>query len=707
MKWNYTKSSTALGFFGGTMGTLYQLKSCFNLLLLWLLFALHAAYSKTFSYGEFNKSSIILLKDASIHSERVLTLTNQTLRSMGRALYPTQITVKSSNNSMVSFSTSFVLSIGVPTEGLAGHGMAFIMVPNKSVVGVAGAQFLGLATSKTNGLQSNQFLAVEFDTNYNPELGDINDNHVGVNLNGVTSLESQPAAYWIDTDHFQNLSLKSGKNFQVWIDYDHVEDRLNVTIAVVGIEKPVKPLISVAKFNLSAVLKEEVYVGFSAATGSYGVENHYILGWSFSSEGKAPALDLSGLPSFSRKNPITKSKGFEAAMAVASLVLLLIAVFFAFRKLKNIKDKETIEEWELEYWPHRIPYEELKTATQGFCDEQLLGRGGFGRVYKGVLPTSGLEVAVKCITKDSTEGMKEFISEIATVGRLQHRNLVQLRGWCRRREQLFIVYDYMPNGSLDKLIFPNPKTSREILPWARRYAIMKGVATGLLYLHEQWDRRVVHRDVKSSNVLLDSDLNAKLGDFGLARLYDHAQNPQTTRVVGTVGYIAPEITITGKVTPSSDVFSFGVVLLEVACGRRPVDLSKDNEQIVLMDWVRDLYQNGSILHAADPNLNGMYDVEEMERVLKLGLLCTHPLPDKRLDIKTVLQILEGRAPLPVHQINWASDDTSHYDYGHDIVHVTDEGETDGLLASALKSVESATTSTSHIYEKDSDYDVSR
>ncbi|XP_059077007.1 L-type lectin-domain containing receptor kinase IV.1-like [Cryptomeria japonica] len=270
--------------------------------------------------------------------------------------------------------------------------------------------------------------------------------------------------------------------------------------------------------------------------------------------------------------------------------------------------------------------------------------------------------------------MKEFISEISSVGRLQHRNLVRLRGWCRKRKQLFIVYDYMPNGSLDKLIFPDPEAKEEVLPWERRYAILEGIVAGLLYLHEQWERRVVHRDVKSGNVLLDSELNAKLGDFGLAGLYDDTQNPQTTRVVGTVGYIAPEVTNTGKVTPSSIVFSFGVVLLEVACGRRPVDFAKDSEQIVLLNWVKDLYQNGKISHAADPNLNGVYDVEEMERVLKLGLFCSHPQPRKRLGIRIVLGV----------------------------VHITDYELTGDQLISIA-----ANTSGSHGYEQDSDYDVGR
>jgi serine/threonine protein kinase len=239
--------------------------------------------------------------------------------------------------------------------------------------------------------------------------------------------------------------------------------------------------------------------------------------------------------------------------------------------------------------------------------------------------------------------MKGFVAEISTMGRMQHRNLVQLRGWCRRQKQLFIVYDYMPNGSLDRLIFGNPTT---VLPWPRRYAILKGVASGLLYLHEQWEKRVIHRDIKSSNVLLDSELNGRLGDFGLARLYDHSKNPGTTRVMGTLGYIAPELTRTGKATTSSDMFSFGVLLLEVACGRKPVDLSMDEERVLLVEWVSDLYENQGLLYAADPKLGNEYEAGEMEKVLKLGLLCSSWEPEKRLGIRQVCQILEGEAPLP-------------------------------------------------------------
>jgi len=244
-----------------------------------------------------------------------------------------------------------------------------------------------------------------------------------------------------------------------------------------------------------------------------------------------------------------------------------MAIGIGFYVIRRIKNADVIEAWELDIGPHRFSYKELKQATRGFRDKQLLGFGGFGRVYKGTLPNCKTHVAVKRISHESKQGLREFVSEIASIGRLRHRNLVQLLGWCRRRGDLLLVYDYMPNGSLDKYIFEEP---RMILSWEQRFKIIKGVAYGLLYLHEEWEQTVIHRDIKAGNVLLDSELNGRLGDFGLAKLYERGSNPSTTRVVGTLGYLAPELTRTGKPTANSDVFAFGALMLEVVCGRRPV-----------------------------------------------------------------------------------------------------------------------------------------
>ena len=178
----------------------------------------------------------------------------------------------------------------------------------------------------------------------------------------------------------------------------------------------------------------------------------------------------------------------------------------------------------------------------------------------------------------------------------------------------------MPNGSLDKFLYGNEKPN---LNWLQRFQILKGVASGLLYLHEEWEQVVLHRDVKASNVLLDVELNGRLGDFGLARLCDHGANPQTTNVAGTVGYLAPELTRTGRATTCTDVFAFGAFVLEVACGRKPIEPQGQPEEVILVDWVFECWRKGVILDASDPSLESNYVVEEMKLVLKLGLLCSH------------------------------------------------------------------------------------
>nr|XP_029119707.1 L-type lectin-domain containing receptor kinase IV.1-like isoform X2 [Elaeis guineensis] len=250
---------------------------------------------------------------------------------------------------------------------------------------------------------------------------------------------------------------------------------------------------------------------------------------------------------------------------------------------------------------------------------------------------------VKQVSHESRQGMREFIAEIVSIGRLRHRNLVQLLGYCRRKGELLLVYEFMPNGSLDKFLF---NKSKLMLSWGQRFQIIKGVASALYYLHEGWEKVVVHRDIKASNILLDDQMNGRLGDFGLARLYDHGTDPQTTHVVGTLGYLAPDLTKTGKATTSTDVFAFGGFLLEVACGRRPIEIRASEEEVVLVDKVLQCWKAGTILEARDPNLGNEYIVEEMEMVLKLGLLCSHPNSKSRPPMRLVMRILERDAPLP-------------------------------------------------------------
>lgn len=241
--------------------------------------------------------------------------------------------------------------------------------------------------------------------------------------------------------------------------------------------------------------------------------------------------------------------------------------------------------------------------------------------------------------------MRESVAEITSMGRLRHRNLVQLPGWCRRHDELLLVHDYVPNGSLDKLLFDEAHQNIKQLTWEQRYKILLGVAKALLYLHEECDQMVVHRDAKPSNVLIDANLNAKLGDFGLARTYSHGIHPQTTHVVGTLGYLAPEITRTGKATSSTDVYGYGALMLEITCRRRPIEPQRNAQELVLVDWVKKLHSRGAVVQAVNPSLY-QYNPYEVELVLTLGLICAHPQPECRPTMRRVVEVLFGDASLP-------------------------------------------------------------
>ncbi|XP_057821367.2 L-type lectin-domain containing receptor kinase VII.1-like [Cryptomeria japonica] len=572
-----------------------------------------------------------------------IRLTNQSEYLTGTVLYSEPVRMKEdgSKNATLSFSTSFVFAMAPPPDvSQSAEGLWFIVTPNKTHEGGLSGAYLGLFNFTSMGQPYNHLFAVEFDTFRNPEFDDIDDNHVGVDLNSLHSVESKSSGYWAGNQSLQ-LDLNGRQNIQAWIDYDHLQEQLNVTIALAGSLRPETPLISLTNLSLPNIFEEEMYVGFVAATGKF-IQEHYILAWSFTTNGTAPALNASILPFLKDTESNSSNTKSRLIVGVTTAFVFFVVVVVAIVWIRRMNNRDVVEEWEMEYWPHRISYKDLSIATKGFSEKQVLGFGGFGKVYKGILPYNGLQVAVKSIFRETNEGVKEFIAEISSLGRLLHRNLVQIKGYCRWGQKFFIVYDFMENGSLDKMIFGDRS---QVLGWTQRYAILKDVGAGLLYLHKGWEQRVVHRDIKSSNVLLDSELHAKLGDFGLARLYGHDENSQTTRVAGTPGYIAPELLSTGKASTSTDVFSFGVLMLEVACGRRPVDLSSDDSQVVLLDWVRKLYANRKLMDAADPKLGGYFVEDEMEIVLKLGLFCSNPEAEGRPGMRQVVQILEGEVSL--------------------------------------------------------------
>ncbi|KAJ9539902.1 hypothetical protein OSB04_026408 [Centaurea solstitialis] len=580
--------------------------------LLFLFLFSTPSLSFSFIYNGFkglNSDNLTLNGVAGIIHGGVLKLTNQTSRLIGHGFYPNRVRFKNPiTKAPLSFSTSFVFAILPEYTRLGGHGLAFTISPTKDLAGAQFSQYLGLLNVTDNGNTSNHLFAVEFDTVQDLEFSDINDNHVGININSMKSDYSTKAGFFVDGNSTkQDLILKSGKKIQAWVDYDAVKPQLNVTISL-NPDKPVKPILSVP-VDLTSVFHDFMYVGFSASTGVKKNHTDFII-------------------------------GVSVAVFLALAVIAIAGVVFVIKKLKQVDE---VEEWEFDLGPHRYSYKELKEATKGFRDEELLGFGGFGSVYKGVLPDSKTLVAVKRISNESKQGMKGFVSEISTIGRLRHRNLVQLLGWCRKGGVLLLVYEFMANGSLDKYIYENPKL---ILTWEERFKIIKDVALGLLYLHEEWQQTVLHRDIKAGNVLLDAYLNGHLGDFGLAKLCEHGSNSNTTKVVGTLGYLAPELTRTGKPTTSSDVFAFGALLLEVVCGRRPIEPKALPEELILVDWVWDKWTKQKVLEVVDSRLNGQFNEVEVLVVIKLGLMCSSNAPSARPDMRQVIRYLEGEVPLP-------------------------------------------------------------
>lgn len=613
----------------------------FILISFWTIsLATFAQSQNQFTFNGFKEAKLHLDGGATIHPNGLLQLTNTSKQLTAHAFYPTPLKF----NSSLSFSLTFAFAMYPEIASISGHGIVFVISPSTDFrQGVAGKYF-GLFNATSNGQSSNHIFAVELDTIQDIEFKDIDSNHVGIDVNNLISNASASAGYFSDTERGNKiLNLLSAKPMQVWIEYDDKKKVVQVTMAPLGISRPSRPLLT-ASVDLSEVLLDSMYVGFSSSTGSVA-SSHYVLGWSFSHGGhlQAQGLDISKLPKLPRF-------GKKGKLGVGSLILIIIIsavvvlMVLAFYMIRRKKYEEVLEDWEQEYLLQRFSYKDLYNATKGFKDRELLGFGGFGKVYKGILSSTKAEVAVKKVSHGSGQGMREFVAEIACLGRLRHRNLVQLLGYCRRKGELLLVYDYMPNGSLDKYLYNHGKAN---LSWSERFKIIKGVASALLYLHEEWEQVVVHRDVKASNVLLDSDLNARLGDFGLARLYDHGTNPQTTHVVGTVGYLAPELTRRGKASTATDVFSFGILVLEVICARSPIIvLGGSSEEKYLVDWVYEFWKIGRIIEASDPTLAGDYVEEEVELALKVGMLCAHPRPEARPSMRQVVQFLEGDCTLP-------------------------------------------------------------
>ncbi|KAM3223389.1 hypothetical protein ACQJBY_057004 [Aegilops geniculata] len=616
---------------------------------------MHTASSDELIFNGFSEENLKLSGQASMVG-RAIRLTGGVTVTKGDAFYsrPLDFSSKPSDGG-TSFSTTFVFAINSDTteSPWRGPGMAFVLsstmelqhLHNNSVV----QGQLGFGDVGGNSSNSGDQFSFTIEVTY------LSDHLVEIDVKNLVSVNHTTGSYRAYSMS-EITKLSSAKPMQVWIHYNGTERKLNVTLEEfydqVKRSKPLSlPQLS-STVNLSPSLSnfEHVYAGFSAANGQTNC-NQYVLGWSFMKNGQDPPLNPFDLPRALPNPPVEEHQKKHLSLlpmvpivTLVPIILVLLVLIFSYNVKLWLKKAPAHEKWEIDCGVlQSFTYKYLFIATSGFNKKALLGKGGFGKVYKGVMGVPKETIAIKRVSPESKQGMKEFMAEIAILGHLRHRNLVQLIGYCHHRHELLLVYDYMPNGSLDMYLH---KKDKPTLYWSQRLHIIKGVAAGLVYLHEDWEQVVIHRDIKVSNVLLDDGMNGRLGDFGLARLHRHEADAHTTRVAGTWGYIAPELARLGKATKATDVYAFGIFLMEVACGRRPLEANAHGEPLVLADWVFNTWQTGSLIDAMDTRLGQDHVTEEVELVLKLGLLCSHSLPKERPCMRLVMQYLESDATLP-------------------------------------------------------------
>ncbi|KAJ9687179.1 hypothetical protein PVL29_015863 [Vitis rotundifolia] len=365
-----------------------------------------------------------------------------------------------------------------------------------------------------------------------------------------------------------------------------------------------------------------------------------------------------------KKNRTSLMVGLAVGVGLVCILSVFAVYYFVLRRKKPYESQDEDNAKVLlgiDARPYTFSYAELRNATEDFSPSNKLGEGGFGPVYKGTL-SDGRVVAVKQLSASSHQGKNQFVTEIATISAVQHRNLVKLYGYCIEGVNRSLVYEYLENKSLDKALFGNGSLD---LDWPTRYDICLGVARGLAYLHEESRLRIVHRDVKASNILLNYYLNPKISDFGLAKLYDDTMTHISTRVAGTIGYLAPEYAMRGHLTEKVDVFSFGVVALEIVSGRPNSDTSLEQEKTYLLEWTWQLHENNCEIELVDSRLSE-FSEEEASRMIGVALLCTQASPTLRPPMSRVVAMLSGDIEVsrvttkPGYLTDWKFNDASSF-----------------------------------------------
>ncbi|KAK3422524.1 hypothetical protein EUGRSUZ_G02972 [Eucalyptus grandis] len=601
--------------------------------------------SLSFNIGSFdtNGGDILLEGVAGIMSGSVVLTEGFPAPSfeVGHMRYAKPLALRdSATGKHADFSTRFSFTIDTMNYPLHGDGIGFFLAPvGFSIPPNSAGGYLGLFNATTYNGPQYQIVVIEFDTSYIATIpSDIQNEHIAIDIKSALPCKN---ASWDFASH-------SSKATNVMVTYNSTSKNLSVFWSFD--DKPVSPYNKDSSIScpvdLAEILPESVTIGFSASTGQFS-ERHSIKSWEFNSSSDVvphQSMDPSknGVESEMSKKGV--SKMYRIVTFITFPMLLVISAGSCLFMIKMRKKFEfqslTHTDKEIVALPLKFSYQELLVTTNDFANDRRLGQGGSSQVYRGFLNRLDRQVAVKRIFAESRHSEKLFTNEVKILSRMIHRNLVQFIGWCQEEGEFLLVYEYMPNGSLDNHLFG----TRKSLPWDVRYKIALGLALALNYLHEDLEQCVLHRDVKAANILLDTNFNTKLGDFGVAKLVDPQFRTRTTDVVGTYGYLAPEYLSEGKVTKESDMFSFGVVALEIACGRRTYQ--EGEFHIPLHKWVWQLYLAGNILEAADETFGSSFDRKEMECLMMVGLWCVHPDPKMRPKAGYVIRFLQLEVPVP-------------------------------------------------------------
>ncbi|KAF3432715.1 hypothetical protein FNV43_RR23817 [Rhamnella rubrinervis] len=553
----------------------------------------------------------------------------------GRAIYSSPIRLFDPlTQKPASFETSFTFQFNNAShvassrvagneESHGGSGLTFIIVPDEFTVGRPGPWLAMLNDACEEDYKA---VAVEFDTRQNPEFGDPNDNHVGINLGTIVSTEAINASD-------MGIFLSDGSVYRAWIAYDGLRRWMDIHLARDVDNYPSKPIFS-GPLDLSPFLKEYMFVGFSASTGNL-TQIHSILSWNFTSTSQAflriPSSETCESKIIVDNNRITRTEtpsSFLIFTAVAVLVLAVMISLYYSRRKGQKSDVAVLPEKNQRprppNKPHSFTVSEISSATRCFSELELLGSDSKGVFYRGKL-SNGCQVAVKRFSNQflNSQGLdrRRLLKEIGAISRLRHPNLVPIRGWCQDRRETMVVYDFFPNGSLDKWLF-----GVGVLPWTRRFKVVKDVAEALTFLHS---KQLAHKNLKTTSVFLDVSFRAALGDFGFVLFGAESKRFEST------------------VSQSNDVFEFGLFALELVAGRRRLEPEMvELEEKDLLDFAWRKHESDEKVEVMDKRMGSVMNLEQAIRVLEIGLLCTLNETRGRPCMEQVMEFLCMERPIP-------------------------------------------------------------